>query len=89
MNGRPRITAVDFPDTHYARAHDGAYLAYQVVGEGPVDVLEQVDWPGNIDMMWEDLQCGFWYNELASFARLILHDRRGVGPPAGTSRSPT
>jgi class 3 adenylate cyclase len=70
---------MDPPDTHYARALDGAYLAYQVVGAGPVDVLEQVDWPGNIDMMWEDPQSRLWYSELASFARLILHDRRGIG----------
>jgi class 3 adenylate cyclase/pimeloyl-ACP methyl ester carboxylesterase len=44
-----------------------------------VDVLEQVDWPGNLDMMWEDPSGSFWYRELASFSRLILHDRRGIG----------
>jgi class 3 adenylate cyclase len=42
-------------------------------------VLEQVDWPGNIDMMWEDPDTDFWYGELASFSRLIIHDRRGIG----------
>jgi pimeloyl-ACP methyl ester carboxylesterase len=70
---------LDPQDTHYARAPDGAYLAYQVVGDGPVDILDQVDWPGNIDVMWEDPDLATWWRELASFSRLILHDRRGIG----------
>jgi class 3 adenylate cyclase len=70
---------VDPPDTYYARAPDGAYIAYQVVGEGSVDLLEQVDWPGNLDMLWEDPDDESWFSELALFSRLILHDRRGIG----------
>jgi class 3 adenylate cyclase len=42
-------------------------------------MLEQVDWPGNLDMLWEDPDDEMWYGELASFSRLILHDRRGIG----------
>ena len=42
-------------------------------------MLEQVDWPGNLDMLWEDPDDESWYGELASFSRLILHDRRGIG----------
>ena len=42
-------------------------------------MLEQVDWPGNLDMLWEDPDDEMWYAELASFSRLILHDRRGIG----------
>src|SRR5688572_5131560 len=42
-------------------------------------MLEQVDWPGNLDMLWEDPDDESWYSELASFSRLILHDRRGIG----------
>jgi class 3 adenylate cyclase len=42
-------------------------------------VLEQVDWPGNLDMLWEDPDDELWCRELASFSRLILHDRRGIG----------
>ena len=69
---------MDLPDIHYARTRDGVYLAYQTAGEGSVDVLDQVDWPGNLDVAWE--QDGeSWYRELASFSRLILHDRRGIG----------
>ena len=70
---------MDLPDTYYATASDGAYIAYQLVGDGSVDMLEQVDWPGNLDMLWDDPDDESWFNELASFSRLILHDRRGIG----------
>src|SRR5512132_4518929 len=63
----------------YARPEDGAYIAYRVDGDGPIDVVWQLDWPGNIDIEQEALLLQIWFEELASFSRLILHDRRGVG----------
>jgi len=74
------MRAVDpLPDTHYAKTPDGAYIAYQVIGDGPIDVVSQSDWPGNIDVEQEDPLAKVWFRELASFSRVILHDRRGVG----------
>ena len=70
---------MEIPDTHYAITPDGAYIAYQVYGEGPIDVVWQLDWPGNIDIEMEDPLAGAWIREVASFARVILHDRRGIG----------
>jgi class 3 adenylate cyclase len=66
-------------DTHYAVTPDGVYIAYQIMGDGPIDVVWQLDWPGNIDIEQEALLLQIWFEELASFSRLILHDRRGVG----------
>ena len=63
----------------YARAADGAYLAYSTMGEGPLDVLWQQDWFSNIDITWEEPVSRRIYTETAQMARLILHDRRGVG----------
>jgi class 3 adenylate cyclase/pimeloyl-ACP methyl ester carboxylesterase len=67
------------PETQYAKTPDGAYIAYQVTGEGPVDVAWQFDWLGNVDLVWE----APWFAEIlpgiASFARLIIHDRRATG----------
>ena len=63
----------------YARAEDSAYIAYQFVGEGPVDLVWQPDWPGNIDMEWEFPAHRALLTALASFGRLVLHDHRGVG----------
>ncbi len=67
------------PDTNYARAPDGVYLAYQTVGEGPIDVVWQFEWCGNVDAIWEYRPYAEWLRGLASFSRVILHDRRGTG----------
>jgi len=67
------------PDTHYAITPDGVYLAYQVVGDGPIDMVWQYDQIfGNVEDMWETVT-GDSLRELSSFARLILHDPRGTG----------
>jgi class 3 adenylate cyclase/pimeloyl-ACP methyl ester carboxylesterase len=66
-------------ETRYARAADGTYIAYQTAGTGPIDVVWQPDWPGNIDMEWEFPVLQSFLGGIASFARLIRHDHRGVG----------
>jgi class 3 adenylate cyclase len=66
-------------ETQYATTGDGVYIAYQVVGEGPVDVAWQSDYLSNVDVIWDTPIFGPLYRGIASFARLILHDRRGTG----------
>jgi len=63
----------------YAKTPDGAYIAYQTVGDGPVDIVWQFEWLGNVDTIWEYQPSAEWFRGLASFSRLILHDRRGTG----------
>ena len=70
---------MELPDTHYAKSADGAYIAYQVIGDGPIDVVSLSDWPGNIDVEQEEPLAVVFFRELASFSRVILHDRRGIG----------
>jgi len=70
---------MEVADTHYAITPDGVYIAYQLYGDGPIDVVWQTDWPGNIDMEMEDPLGQLWIEEGSSFARVIMHDRRGVG----------
>jgi class 3 adenylate cyclase/pimeloyl-ACP methyl ester carboxylesterase len=70
---------VEIRDTRYARASDGAYIAYQTAGEGPVDIVWQLDWFGNVDVIWEDPFHGTEFAAFARFSRLIVHDRRGTG----------
>jgi class 3 adenylate cyclase/pimeloyl-ACP methyl ester carboxylesterase len=65
-------------DTRYATTPDGVYIAYQAVGEGPVDLVWQLDHTGDVDLVWEG-PLGAWLREFAEFARVILHDRRGTG----------
>ena len=70
---------MDVPDPQYVKTRDGAYIAYQVVGDGPVDVAWLFDYTGNLDCYWEHFGQREWFEGLASFGRLILHDRRGTG----------
>jgi class 3 adenylate cyclase len=72
-------TAGVVPDTQYATTPDDVYIAYQVAGEGSVDVAWENDFVGNVDVMWETPVFGPLFGGIASFARLILHDRRGTG----------
>jgi class 3 adenylate cyclase len=66
------------PETHYAKS-GGVNIAYQVVGEGPVDLVYVPGWVSHVELAWElpDLARGF--ERLASFSRLILFDKRGTG----------
>jgi class 3 adenylate cyclase len=65
--------------TRYARTPDGVYLGYQVSGDGPIDLVWQPDWPGNIDMEREFRVVRGYLDAFSSFSRLIVHDHRGIG----------
>jgi class 3 adenylate cyclase len=67
------------PETRYARL-DGDRIAYQVLGDGPPDLVLARRSYGHIDIAWEDPGTTLFLRRLASFCRLILFDRRGTGP---------
>ena len=74
-------------ETRFAKSADGIYLAYQVVGSGPVDVVMDFHaFAGNVDLIWDEPDWGPMLVELSEFARLIVHDRRGSG--ASTRNAP-
>jgi class 3 adenylate cyclase len=66
------------PDVHYARNGDVS-LAYQVVGEGPRDMLLVSGFLSNIEYAWIYPSMAAFLSRLASSCRLILMDRRGSG----------
>jgi class 3 adenylate cyclase len=70
---------VEIPEVQYLERPDGVYLAYQVAGEGPVDIAWQVGDGTNLDVWWEFSWMRDWFEGLASLGRLILHDWRGFG----------
>jgi class 3 adenylate cyclase len=70
---------VKIRDTRYAKTPDGAYIAYQTTGDGPIDLVWQLDWFGNVDVIWEEKTFHDLFTAMARFSRLILHDRRGTG----------
>ena len=54
-------------------------IAYQVVGDGPVDLVFAPWWWNNLEIQWEDPLISRFLNRLASFSRLIIFDQRGTG----------
>jgi len=66
------------PRTHYARGAEGS-VAYQVVGDGALDLVFIPWWATNLDAMWEEPSIAAFLSRLASFSRLILFDKRGTG----------
>jgi class 3 adenylate cyclase len=65
--------------TQYARAADGTYLAYQVLGKGPPDLLLLMGFGVPIQDQLEGRLCGRFIRTLASFSSVIRFDRRGIG----------
>jgi len=66
------------PTTRYARSGDVS-IAYQVAGEGALDLLFLPGWISQIEQLWEAPAMRRFLERLAVFNRLILFDRRGTG----------
>jgi class 3 adenylate cyclase len=78
------------PDTRYAR-RSGLHLAYQVLGEGPPDLLLLDQWFSHMEAQWEVPPLATFRERLASFGRVIMYDKRGSGlsDPIATAHLPT
>jgi class 3 adenylate cyclase len=62
----------------YARSGEH-HIAYQVVGDGPIDLVYVPTWISQIEHYWEEPEIARYFRRLASFSRLIMFDRRGTG----------
>src|SRR5437764_7186427 len=76
------------PETRFAKAGDLS-IAYQVLGDGDVDVILVPQWLSNIEQYWENAAASYFLRRIASFSRLIMFDKRGTGlsdpaPPTQT-----
>jgi class 3 adenylate cyclase len=71
------VASFDVPETRYVRL-DGADIAYQVVGDGPIDLL-YCRGTQHLELLWDHPASTAFLRSLASFSRLILFDRRGWG----------
>jgi len=69
---------LDRPKTKYARSGD-LHIAYQVVGDGPIDLVWVPGWFSHVEQSWEWHEIASFFERLASFSRLILFDKRGTG----------
>jgi pimeloyl-ACP methyl ester carboxylesterase len=66
------------PETRYAKNGE-VNVAYQVIGDGPLDLVLVLGWVQSFDPGWEIEPIRRFYERLASFSRLILFDKRGIG----------
>ena len=66
------------PETRYARSDD-VNIAYQVVGDGPLDLVLVPGWVSHVEHAWEEPSFAAFLRRLTSFSRLIFLDRRGTG----------
>jgi pimeloyl-ACP methyl ester carboxylesterase len=66
------------PETRYTRSGD-VNIAYQVVGDGPRDLVLVLGWVTHVEYIWEEPSAAAFLKRLASFSRLILFDKRGTG----------
>ena len=66
------------PETYYARSGDVS-IAYQVVGDGPFDLVYVPGFVSHLELRWRVPSFAAHLHELASFSRLILFDKRGTG----------
>ncbi len=66
-------------ETRYARASDGTYVAYQVTGDGPVDIVLLRGWYSMLEHEWDEPVLARILRRLGAMGRLIRFDRRGAG----------
>jgi len=66
------------PQTHYAKSGE-VNIAYQVVGDGPLDLVFVPGFISHLDLQWADPRIARFLEKLASFSRLIMFDKRGTG----------
>ena len=66
------------PETMYARSGD-VNIAYQVVGDAPLDLIFVMGWVSHLEYFWREPSFARFLLRLASFSRLILFDKRGTG----------
>jgi class 3 adenylate cyclase len=66
------------PETRFAKSGD-AHIAYQVVGDGPIDVVYVQGFVSNMELNWQEPSYARFLSRIASFSRLITFDKRGTG----------
>jgi pimeloyl-ACP methyl ester carboxylesterase len=76
------------PETRYAMSGEIS-IAYQVVGDGPHDIVFIPGFVSNVELVWNIAARATLYRALASFSRLIIFDKRGTGMSDRVVGAPT
>jgi class 3 adenylate cyclase len=76
------------PATQYVLSGEH-HIAYQVIGDGPIDLVYVPTWISQVEHYWEHPLVARYFGRLASFSRLIMFDRRGTGLSDPVLNAPT
>ena len=76
------------PETKYAKSGD-IHVAYQVLGDGPIDLIYIPGWVSHLDLIWEQPLFASFLRRLATFSRVIVFDKRGTGLSDRVAELPT
>ena len=76
------------PETHWARTVDGACIAYQDIGEGPVTLLVVHGWVSHLEVYWEQPRYVRFLRRLSRNMRVLVFDKRGIGMSDRVAGSP-
>jgi class 3 adenylate cyclase/alpha-beta hydrolase superfamily lysophospholipase len=77
------------PSTRYAHSPDGVSIAFQVHGDGPLDLVFVPGFVSHVELIWEEPAIARFLRRLASFSRLVVFDKRGQGLSDRLGRPPT
>jgi pimeloyl-ACP methyl ester carboxylesterase/class 3 adenylate cyclase len=75
------------PETRYAWSGETS-IAYQVYGDGPTDIVLVPGWVSHLEVAWENLGYRHFMDRLATFARVIVYDKRGTGLSDPVDKAP-
>ena len=76
------------PPTKYVKSGD-ASIAYQVVGDGPIDLVVVLGFATHLELQWESPPFAGFFERLGAFSRLIIFDKRGTGLSDPVTEVPT
>src|SRR5271163_1644150 len=76
------------PTTRYAGSGEVS-IAYQVVGDGPIDILFSPGWISQVEHVWESPSLSRFLERFGTFSRFILFDRRGTGLSEPVATAPS
>jgi pimeloyl-ACP methyl ester carboxylesterase len=76
------------PPTRYAKSGD-ASIAYQVVGDGPLDLVLVLGFATHLELQWESPPFARFFERISSFSRMITFDKRGTGLSDPVTEVPT
>ena len=77
------------PKTRWARTVDGAYIAYQDFGKGPITLVVIHGWISHLEVYWEQPRYARFMNRLSKRMRVLNFDKRGIGMSDRFARAPS